>query len=148
MIYQIKKNKKTGNEHQWSFTASRANPSITYTTVVPSGALGNYNFDAVYVLPPANIDNLRKTLNVRVITCGDGVCEGNENSDNCVQDCPLPPPPAEPQPPAVVEEEQTTEKGGVAGGMIVLIVIIIVAVGAFIYMRKKKPSAPVVPKAK
>ena len=127
--------KKTGTEYQWSFTAANANPSITYTATVPS-AVGTYDFDAVYMLPPANMDNLKKTLTVRVITCGDGVCEGGENSDNCEADCPKPAPPAEG--PAV--EEGAEEEGGGGVPIALIVIVVVAAIAIFLYMKKKKPQ--------
>jgi hypothetical protein len=123
--------KKSGNEHQWSFTASTTNPAITYTTVVPSAASGSYEFDAVYMLPPANMNNLKKTLTVRVITCGDGVCEGAENSDNCAADCPKPTPPP-------TQEEKAEEAKLSPAWAVLAAVIVILAAAYFVLIRKKK----------
>jgi hypothetical protein len=131
---------KTGNEHQWSFTASTANPSISYTAVVPSNAAGNYEFDAVYMLPPANMNNLKKTLVVRTITCGDGVCEGSENSDNCEADCPKPAEPVTTPPQEQQQQQQQViieeEAGGFPWWIVILLLVIIVV--AYLYKRKKR----------
>lgn len=118
----------SGNNNKWSFKASSGSPTITYKFDAPK--VGTYEFDAVYALPPANIDNIKSTLTVRVITCGDGVCEGGENSDTCESDCPKPAPPPEP----VVEEE----KGGVSTGLIIVAVIVIIGLIIYFFATKKK----------
>jgi hypothetical protein len=124
--YEIKN--KTNNK--WAFTASSSSPSVTYKFDAPS-ELGSYNFDALYVLPPAVIDNIKSTLTVREITCGDGFCEGSENSDTCESDCPKPVPSTPPE-----------EKGKVNVGLIIILVIVILGlIGYFVYKKiyaKKK----------
>lgn len=139
--------KKSTGEYQWSFTASSETPSLSYTLKVPSSALGTYNFDAVYVLPPANMNNLKKSLIVRVIKCGDGVCEGSENSDNCVADCPKPAEqpaqqPVQQQTPVVIKEDETGKSGFTSKTMIIsliIVVIIITAVlGLWAYKKHKR----------
>jgi len=114
--------------HKWSFTASSGSPTVTYRFDAPSTE-GAYSFDAVYALPPANIDNIKSTLTVRVITCGDGYCEGGENSDTCESDCPKPAPAAEP----VVEE-----KGKVNVGLIIIAVIVVLGLIIYFAVGKKK----------
>ena len=114
-----------GRNNKWSFKASSSSCSVTYKFDAP--AVGTYDFDAVYALPPANIDNIKSSLTVREITCGDGVCEGGENSDNCEADCPKPAPPP-------VEEPKKTNVG-------LIIVVAIVVIGLIIYfvvIKKKK----------
>ncbi len=121
-----------GRNNKWSFKASSSSSTVTYKFDAP--AVGTYDFDAVYALPPANINNIKSTLTVRVITCGDGVCEGDENSDNCEGDCPKPAP--------AVEEAEEPKK--VNTGLI--IVVAIVVIGLIIYFavaKKKKPETPV-----
>ncbi|MFH1182201.1 MAG: hypothetical protein V1702_04540 [Candidatus Woesearchaeota archaeon] len=128
---------KTGGEYQWSFTASTASPSLSYTLKVPQTALGSYNFDAVYILPPANMNNLKKSLAVRVITCGDGTCEGTENSDSCLADCPKPAEqPAQPAPSATttVPPEETAEKG--ESNALTIGLLIVVAIVALFFLLK------------
>ena len=120
-----------GRNHKWGFKASSSSCSVTYKFDAPS-EVGSYDFDAVYALPPANIDNIKSTLTVRVITCGDGFCEGDENSDNCESDCPKPAPPAE-------EEAKKVNVG-------LIIIVAIVVIGLIIYFvvsKKKKPELPV-----
>lgn len=133
---------KTSGEYQWSFTASSASPSLSYTLKVPSTALGSYNFDGVYILPPANMNNLKKSLTVRVITCGDGTCEGTENSDNCVADCPKPvvQPPAV-TPPATPTEE-SSENTGTSGNTVkiglLIVAVIVAAYFLIMHLGKRK----------
>lgn len=116
-----------GNNNKWSFEASSSSCTVTYKFDAPSG-LGKYSFDAVYALPPANIDNIKSTLTVRTITCGDGFCEGSENSDNCEADCPKPVPPA-------VEPE---EKGKLNVGLIIIAAIVIIGLIIYFAVTKKK----------
>jgi hypothetical protein len=126
---------KTGGEYQWSFTASSESPSVSYTLKVPSTALGSYNFDAVYILPPANMNNLKKALTVRVITCGDGTCEGTENSDNCVADCPKAAPPV--TTPTETPSTPTEETGkGISGKTLVIGLVIVIVIVALFFLVK------------
>lgn len=113
-----------GRNNKWSFKASSSSCSVTYKFDAP--AVGTYDFDAVYALPPANINNIKSTLTVRVITCGDGVCEGDENSDNCEADCPKPAPPVEEEP-----EKVNT-------GLIIVVAIVVVGLIIYFVLTKKK----------
>ena len=72
--YEIK-----GSNHKWSFEAASKTPTVTYKFTAKE--IGTYEFDAVYALPPSNIGNIDSRLTVRVVKCGDNVCEGNENKD-------------------------------------------------------------------
>lgn len=116
--------------HKWAFKAASSSCSVEYKFDAPS-EVGQYDFDAVYALPPANIDNIKSTLTVRVITCGDGYCEGDENSDNCEADCPKP-----------AVEEKVEEKPSVVGWVIVAIIIVIGLVVYFRLVKKKEPESP------
>lgn len=117
--------------HKWAFKAESSLCSVEYKFDAPT-KVGSYNFDAVYVLPPANIDNIKSTLTVRVITCGDGFCEGDENSDNCEADCPKPAPPT----PA----EEVKEKPSIVGWVIVAVIVVIGLIVYFSVAKKKKPA--------
>ena len=114
-----------GRNNKWSFKAASSSCSVTYKFDAPS--VGSYEFDAVYALPPANIDNIKSTLIVREITCGDGYCEGSENSDNCEQDCPKPAPPA---------EEEVPKETNV--GLIIVVAIVIIGLIVYFVVTKKK----------
>jgi len=112
--------------HKWAFKAASSSCSVEYKFNAPS-EVGQYNFDAVYALPPANIDNIKSTLTVRVITCGDGYCEGDENSDNCEADCPKP-------------AEKVEEKPSVVGWVIVAVIVVVGLIIYFAVVKKKKPA--------
>ena len=127
------------NRHGFSFTAESANPTISFTVKVPTTAAnGDYSFDAVYFDSSGQARN-QGTVTVRTISCGDGVCEGGENSDTCVQDCPVSaPPPAETTP---TEEPVDDGETGVPGptSTIVLAVVVVLLAGAFfLYTKRKK----------
>lgn len=139
----VKEQKVTGSEgtpnyqvadktnHKWAFKASSSSFTVTYKFDAPT-KVGTYNFDAVYVLPPANVDNIKSTLTVRVITCGDGLCEGDEDSDKCEADCPKPAPPT----PA----EEVKEKPSIVGWVIVAVIVVIGLIVYFAVSKKKKPT--------
>lgn len=78
--------KKT--RYSWVYQAATSNPKLTYTIDIPSTLEGNYVLDTIYILPPAKMDNIKSNLRIGKIVCGDGYCEGNENSDACPEDCP------------------------------------------------------------
>lgn len=121
----------SGNNNKWAFKALSSSCTVTYQFDAPS-EVGTYNFDTVYVLPPANIDNIKSTLTVRVISCGDGYCEGDENSDNCEADCPKP-----------VPVEEAKEKPNIAGWIIVGVIVVIGLIVYFAVTKKKKPRVTV-----
>ena len=131
------------NRHGFSFTAESANPTISFTVKVPTTAAnGDYNFDAVY-FDSAGQNRNQATVTVRTITCGDGVCEGGENTASCAQDCPAAPPPPAEQPEAPAEEG-AEEAAGTTGIIILVLIVIVLLVAFFIYTKRKKP--PVVEK--
>ena len=121
-----------GNRHTWAFTAATGSPKLTYSIVIPSDANGDYSFNTVYVLPPAKMDNLENVLTVRVIKCGDHVCEGNENSDNCEADCPKQEP--------VQDVKETIKEVAKSNkvGWIIFMVIVVVGLIVYFAMTKKK----------
>ena len=122
------------NKHGFSFTASSSNPQITFTVKVPNNADGDYKFTAVY-FDKSGFNNQEASTTVRTITCGDNICEGGENSDSCVEDCPLPPPPSEP---TATDEAPSEEAAGVGSGLIVVVVLVVVGLVAFYLYNKKK----------
>ena len=129
------------NRHGFSYTSEGSSSQITLNVKVPSTAIGNYNFDAVY-FDSSGQGKSQATLTVRTITCGDGVCEGSENTGNCVKDCPAPAPPQQPAPstpsvpllpPAKKPTSNTT-----------LIIVVVAAIAGLIiwwFLRKKKASS-------
>jgi hypothetical protein len=71
----------------WSFTPSGTSATLSYTVTLPSTE-GTYTFDAVW-FDRSGQSRSTQSLQVRPIKCGDGMCEGAENSDSCIQDCPV-----------------------------------------------------------
>ncbi len=130
------------NRHGFSFTTSSASPTVTLTVTMPSGTSdGDYGFDAIYFDSSGQGRN-QANVNVHTISCGDGTCEGSENSDNCAADCtppPPPPPPSEPEPEAE-EPEETEEEGGSNMLIIILVLAVIIGAGVYFFMNKKQPS--------
>jgi len=116
----------------WSFTAASASMQITYLLDVPLNApLQTYDFDAVW-FDPAGQSRDQKTITVRNIACGDGVCEGTEDFVSCGADCTAPAPPApppEPTPEPVTKPDRTA---------LIVVVIIVVAGIVIYYLYSKK----------
>jgi len=133
--YQKKASRKEGfDRHSWPFTASSGSPSVTYKIDAPTTE-GSYEFETRWITS-AGFSKASATLTVRTITCGDGICEGGENSDTCVSDCPkpaLPPPAAE----EAVEKEPTS-RTAIAW---IVVVLIVAAAGIGYYMWRKKQNA-------
>ena len=122
------------NRHGFSYNSEGSSSQITLNVKVPATAMGNYNFDAVYFDSSGQAKS-QATLTVRTITCGDGVCEGSENTGNCVKDCPAPvqpgpSTPTEPLPPAKKPSSNST--------LIIVAVAAIAALIAWWFLRKKK----------
>lgn len=95
----------SGSDYKFEFTPTGTSAVLTYTTEAPADK-GDYTFKATWfdLGGMSGADDGKSTLTVRVVTCGDNVCEENENSDNCEVDCPKP----------VVEQEEpetTVEQG-------------------------------------
>jgi len=116
------------NRHTWVFTASTENPSLTYTARVPD-SLGSFSFNTVYMLPPAQINNLINTVTVREIVCGDGICD--ETYDTCPGDCPLPT-----QEEASEQEPEKGESGRINPWLWAFALLVIV----FLVVLKRKRS--------
>ena len=137
--YVAKPSQKPGlSRNSWSFTASSGAPSITYKFDAPS-TNGNYDFDVRWVTSEG-FSHQASTLTVRTIKCGDGVCEGSENSDNCVQDCPKPAPAPSPSPQPQAQPQPTEQKGLSSSTLVIIVVVIIAIVAAigFFMMKKKR----------
>ena len=137
--YVTKPSQKAGlNRNSWSFTAATGAPSISYKFNAPS-ATGNLEFDVRWVTSEG-FSHQTSALTVRTITCGDSVCEGSENSDNCVQDCPKPAPPSPPPPaPTPLPTVKPSGLSNITIGWIVVAIIVIgAAIGYFMWQKKKE----------
>ena len=125
----------TKTRYKWSFTASSANPTLSYTVDVTDAMLGEKMLTLTYIMPPATVNSDEKTLTIANIVCGDNFCEGDETLDSCPADCAAP-------------EEDEEEKEGLVGekpslpaGWIIIGVIVIV--GLILYFAltgKKEPT--------
>ena len=128
--YTKKASKTTGfTRHSWTFTAASSSPSITYKFDAPSTE-GNLKFDVRWITSDG-FSHKESSLAVRTVKCGDGICEGSENSDNCEADCPKPKPPA-PKAPAAKEKPKANV------GVIIAIIAIIIIIVAVVLSKKKK----------
>jgi hypothetical protein len=117
------------NRHGFSFTASSGSPQVSYDVAVPASASGSFAFNAVY-FDSSGFNKNDASVTVRTITCGDGVCEGSETTDSCVQDCPAP----AVQPPSTAGPEGS-ESGS---GMLWIVLLAVVAAGAFFFVKRSK----------
>lgn len=130
------------NRHGFSFTAESASPVITFTVKVPTTAAnGNYAFDAVY-FDSSGQSRSQGTVTVRTVTCGDGTCEGSENTENCAADCPAAPapvvsPPETPTGPPAILSPENAGKASIAG---IVVLVIVAAIAVFLYTKRKKPG--------
>jgi hypothetical protein len=117
------------NNYKFQFTPTGTSSSISYKTTALT-ELGTYDFKATWfdLTGMSGANDGKTTVAVREITCGDGFCEGSENSDNCEGDCPKPVPPT---PPA-------EEKGKVNVGLIIIALIVIIGLIAYFVYKKKK----------
>jgi predicted S18 family serine protease len=128
------------NRHGWSFTAASSDVVITFDARVSAAASSSdYKFDAVFFDSTGQGRNTG-IVTVRSITCGDGVCEGSENSDSCVADCPVP----QAAPPAsdVTAPEQQPSEPSSNGTTTAIIVAVLIVLGlaAFFLYTKRKPA--------
>ena len=121
------------NRHGFSFTAESANPVITFTVKVPTTAAnGDYAFDAVY-FDSSGQSRSQGAVTVRVIACGDGVCEDGENTDSCAADCPAAPVIEPPETPTS-EPSGEVVSAGKASIMGVVVLLIFSAISIFLYI--------------
>lgn len=133
------------NRFGWSFTPTSTSASVEYTISLPNKET-SYTFGKMVWFDPSGqgSESSSPTLTVASIKCGDGICEGNENSDSCVQDCPKPatPPPAPKPAPTPTPEAQTPTTQSQGGNtavawIVVLLIVVIAAVGYFMWQKKK-----------
>jgi LPXTG-motif cell wall-anchored protein len=131
-----------GNTYKWQFTPIGSSATITYTTRATS-TLGTYNFNATWF--DSESGHSSSTIIVRTVTCGDGICEGAETSDNCVQDCPV----ATTLPATTVTMPSVTTTTTLAPGevhnpiFIVLVILLVILLILLIVVRKKKKDSMV-----
>lgn len=137
------------NRFGWSFTPTSGSATVEYKIDLPNSE-ATYTFGKVVWFDPSGqgTESSSPALAVANIKCGDGICEGTENSDSCVQDCPKPAPPAPPvpasqpapQPSPTVTLAPPRPSGLGNTGMALIVVAIIVAVSAvgYIMWQKKK----------
>jgi len=136
--------REKGNNFGWSFTPTSSSASVEYKIDLPNNE-ATYTFGKIVWFDPSGqgIEASSPTLTVANVKCGDGVCEGNENSDNCVQDCPKPAPPAPPAPaPAPTEGEAMEKKPALSrttiAWIVVAVIVIIAGVGYYMWQKKKE----------
>ncbi len=121
----------------WEFTPSGASATVEYK--IDLGA-SDVSFGTLVYFDKAGQGKVdAQTLLVAPITCGDSLCEGDENSDTCEADCPKPAPPAAEAPPAEAVEE---EAGGMPIGAIVGIILAIIIIIIVVVIKKKKQEVP------
>ena len=116
----------------WSFTPSGGSATVEYTIDLGSSDVSFGTL--VYFDASGQGKTDPQTLRVAAIACGDGICEGDENSDTCVADCP------KAAPPTPVEEPKPVEAPGKApvAWIIAAIVIILGIVLIVLYQKKKQ----------
>ncbi len=137
----------------WSFTPSGSSATISYTVTAPSTE-GTYSFDAVWFDRNGQSRGTQAVV-VKAIRCGDGICEGTENSGNCAQDCPVA---TTTLPQATITSAPTTTtqltaaelpKANMNTWLIVLLIIILIALLIFLFsIRKKRRAATSFPEFK
>ena len=133
--YAKKASSKAGiDRHSWSFKAESASPAVTYKITAPA-AEGAYEFDVRWVTKDG-FNHQVASLTVRTISCGDGICEGAENSDSCASDCPAAPAPVETTPDA--QPPPAEPKKGKSATLWVLLAVIVVGVAIVVVRYKKK----------
>ena len=119
----------------WEFTPSGSSVTVEYTISVGSS---DVSFGTLVYFDAAGQGKVdAQTLKVAPITCGDGICGGGENSDNCEADCPKPaaPTPTAPTPEPEVEE---APEGKPATGIIIVVAIVVIGIIIFMATKKKK----------
>jgi len=118
------------NRHSWSFTATTTSPKLTYKIDVPASMNGALVLDAVYVMPPAKIDNLKSTVNVQTPAPAAAPVAA-PTPEPVAAPAPTPEPVAAPDAPA------PEEKKGMLPAILAVIFLVVV-IGVFIWMKQKK----------
>lgn len=121
------------NKFGWEFTPTGSSATVEYkinlgSSDITFGTLVFFDKSGQSKVDP-------QTLSVREVTCGDGICEEAENSDNCEADCPKPAPPV-PRP----EPTPKTDEGvkGASFGWVILLVVVIIGVIIYFTLIKKR----------
>ena len=123
----------TENRQAWSFTPTSSSATVEYK--INLGASGVTFGTLVFFDKSGQSKTDPQTLRVAAISCGDGICEGSENSDSCVADCPKA---AIPTPPAAEVTPEVEEKKMPIGVIVAVIIVIIGLVIYFTAVKKKK----------
>jgi len=126
----------SGKNYKFEFTPSGA-VTITYKTKASSVG-GSYDFKATWfdLSGMSGANDGKSKVTVRVITCGDGFCEGDETALSCEADCKKPEPP---KPEPVVQEEEEKSGFNMAGWIIAIAIVVIGLIIYFVVTKKKKP---------
>ena len=126
------------NRFGWSFTPTSGSASVEYTIDLPNTE-ATYTFGKIVWFDPSGqgTESASPTLTVASIRCGDSICEGSENSDNCVQDCPKPTPTAPPSASTAAPSAPAGLGTTTIAWIVVALIVVVAAVGYFM-MRKKK----------
>ncbi len=74
-----------GRDYTWNFTPTASTVSLSYYATAPPDE-GNYTFTGL-VSDGTNRASDNFLLLVQKMGCGNGLCEANENSSSCPQDC-------------------------------------------------------------
>jgi len=124
------------NRFGWSFTPTSDSATVEYKIDLLNNE-ATYTFGKVVWFDPSGqgAESASPTLTVAAIRCGDGICEGNENSDNCVQDCPKPAAPA--PAPAPAPSAPSGLSSTTMAWIVVLIIVVVAAVGYYYWQKKK-----------
>jgi hypothetical protein len=133
--YQQKPSQREGfARNSWAFTAASDSPSITYKIDAPTTE-GSYEFETRWIASEG-FSKASATLAVRTVTCGDGICEGDETSDTCETDCPRP------APEEAVEEPKPVEVPAKApAAWLIAVVVVIIGIILIVLYQKKKQQA-------
>jgi len=116
----------------WSFTPSSGSVTVEYTIDLGSS---DVTFGTLVYFDKSGQGNIdSQTLRVALITCGDGICEGSENTDTCEADCPRPAAPTPVETPKPIEGPSKSP----AGWIILVIVVVIGIIGYFVYKKKQQ----------
>ena len=119
------------NRYAWEFTPSGSSATVEYTIDLGSS---DVSFGQLVFFDKAGQGKVDgQTLRVAEITCGDGTCEGSENTDNCEADCPKAAPPVEE--PKPIEAPSKTSWPGWATFLVVVVAGLIIY---FVFVKKKK----------
>jgi len=124
-----------GSKYGWSFNTVSIQATLTYNIDIPEDALGEYSFDAVWFDRSGQNRDV-STVTVRVITCGDGHCEGDESHESCPGECPLVEEAAE-----VQEQEEpgasSEEKKSLLWLFIIVFSIVVLIIVGYIFYYKR-----------